>query len=117
MHYRALREFPGVHWGFLIATGDQLVQIASGIPLEGKTFTLIEGRGVLSCTIPRLPLVAGTYVIKGAIVEHDTRIPIAERGNKTSPTVFTVRSTVDARNNIRAMIQDLVVIDVIWDSP
>ena len=118
MHYRALRAIDGILWGFSIHTGDQLVRITSGLAgFDGRRFALKGGRGVLSCTIPKLPLVAGTYVLKGAILDPETRRTLVEAGVESPPTVFTVRSDVSEENNIRSILGNLVVIDVIWDKP
>ena len=118
MRYRALRAIDGILWGFSIHTGDQLTRITSGLAgFDGRRFALKGGPGVLSCTIPKLPLVAGTYVLKGAILDPETRRTLVEAGVESPPTVFTVRSDVSEENNIRSYLGNLVVIDVIWDNP
>jgi lipopolysaccharide transport system ATP-binding protein len=117
LHYRALFAYEGVLWAFTISTGDQLVQITSGLAGFGdRLFPLKEGRGVLRGTIPRLPLVGGTYVLKGGIADRETRSGIAEIGfEERAPVVFSVRAPVDELNNVRAYLGNLVVIDVVWD--
>lgn len=118
MRYRSLRDMKGVSWGFTIATGDQLVRIASAfVGLEDRGLPLKSGEGVLSCKIPRLPLLAGTYTLKGGIGERDSKMPIAELGFKTPATVFGVRSSPSVANNVLAMLGVLVTIDVVWNDP
>lgn len=115
IHYRTVRAMDDVMWGFTISTGDQLVQITSGLAGFDRRFPLVEGRGVLRCSISRLPLVAGTYVLKGGIVDRETRAAIAEVGFEEAPAViFSVQSSVNEESNIRAHLGDLVVMDIEW---
>jgi hypothetical protein len=116
LHYRSLRPMNDILWGFSIHTGDQLVRITSGLAgFDGRRFALKGGPGVLSCTIPKLPLVTGTYVLKGAILDPETRRTLVEAGIESPPTVFSVRADVSEESNIRAYLGNLVVIDVVWD--
>jgi hypothetical protein len=116
IHYRSLRPRDWITWAFVITTGDQLIQLASGLAgHDGPKVPLKQGEGVLSCRIPRLPLAGGMYVLKAGIGDGETKGPLAAVGWQTPGTLFTVRAPLTAENNIRATLGTPIVLDVVWD--
>jgi lipopolysaccharide transport system ATP-binding protein len=110
--YRSLKEIENVVWGFSIWTNDNFVCITGNY--NTAQTTLKQGAGVLYCTIPRLPLTAGTYSLKVAIVENSSIQPLALWGWYNAPTQFIVQSQTDIIKNVQSMMKQLVTIDVEW---
>lgn len=113
--YRSARPIQRITCGFSIASGDQLVQIASALSGFGEPRSLASGSGQLRCTIRRLPFHTGTYILKGGIAD-ESGIPLATFGWKDAPTRFSVASDASVVGNIHSLHGDLVSIDVIWEA-
>ncbi len=77
--------------------------------------TLCAGAGELSCVVPRLPLVAGTYLLCASILDAATIQPLALYGWQDAPKAFTVRARPTELSNSIKAINQLVVMDVEWD--
>ncbi len=101
-----------VSWGFGIWTGDQHVCVTGD---SGSGVHTIEGRGELTCTIPKLPLLAGRYVMRAAIVDPEHFYPLALHGWHDAGLVFDVRSPADAITNAQVRLGQLVKVDVDWN--
>ncbi len=102
-----------VFWGFTIWTNDQWVCIAGAGDLTARKIT--EGEEVLTCRIPKLPLLAGTYMCKTVILESSTRQPLAFTGWEDAPLAFQVQAPVSFLNNAFKSINQLVTLDVVWE--
>ncbi|HEX2834755.1 MAG TPA: ABC transporter ATP-binding protein [Thermoanaerobaculia bacterium] len=102
-----------VLWGFRIWTSDEWVCVTGD--LAGETRTIDAGRGELTCVIPKLPLVAGRYVLRAAIVDAATHLSLAVRGFDEAAIVLDVRTDGAARTNIDRAMDQLVNVDVEWD--
>lgn len=102
-----------VTWGFNIWTGDHWVCVAGDYDLR---YRRIEGRDELRATIPRLPLLAGTYVLRGSIIDTQSSHPFAMFGHdEGAPVVLRVESDPALTTNALAAVQQLVTLDVDWD--
>lgn len=110
--YRSLNEIENVIWGFSIWTNDGFVCV-TGNYNTART-TLKQGAGVLHCVIPRLPLTAGTYLLRVAIVEEFSMYPLALRGMNNAPLQIVVQSQTGLIKNVQSMRKQLVTIDVEW---
>lgn len=102
-----------VLWGFSIWTADQWVRIAGENDMRRRT--LDAGTGVLTCVIPRLPLLGGRYALRAAIVDYHTRQPLALYGWHDAAAVLEVRSSASLVSNAQLTMQQLVTIDVDWE--
>ena len=69
----------------------------------------------MRCTIPRFPLVAGTYAFRAAILDPQIPHPITRIGWENTPVYFTVKSTSSEADNRHAVNGDLLVMDVSWE--
>ena len=112
VRYRAVQDVE-VRWGFSVLTADLSASITSEGLMEATPIP--EGVGELSAVIPRLPLVAGRFALRTAIMDPQTELPYALAGFDSVPRYFTVEATTSFRNNYRMYTRDLVVLeDVKW---
>jgi lipopolysaccharide transport system ATP-binding protein len=100
-----------VYWGFTIWTWDQWICIAG--EHDAHRQRLRAGTGTFTCTIPRLPLVGGRYAVRAAVLEFDSRVPLALAGTE-APVPLDVFSTEGAADNSRMAHHQLVRIDAEW---
>lgn len=106
-----VREEVDVYWGFTVWTWDQWICIAGEHDVERRR--LRPGTGTFTCTIPRLPLVGGRYAIRAAVLEFDSRLPLAFVGRE-APVPLDVFSSDGAADNSRMASQQLVRFDAEW---
>ena len=106
-----VREDVDVYWGFTIWTWDQWICIAGEHDTERRR--LRPGTGTFTCTFPRLPLVGGRYAVRAAVLEFDSRQPLAFAGRET-PVPLDVFSTEGAADNSRMANHQLVRVDAEW---
>lgn len=111
LRYRSLRPLPAV-WGFNVWTGDQWVCVTGDYDMTPRT--LAEGAGELRCTVPRLPLLAGSYLLRAAILDPATLLPLATSGWNDPPHPFTVRSPPSELGNALRSVNQLMTVDVEW---
>jgi hypothetical protein len=117
LRYRSARELQGVFWGFLVYTNDLWMCITGGATgMSGEHCRTVAGEGTFRCTIPRLPLVAGTYALRAVIGDAETKVPYARWGWENAPTFFGVASPTSEVKNLHAMCGNVVDIDVKWES-
>ena len=105
------REELDVYWGFSIWTWDQWVCVAG--EQDARRHRLRPGPGTFTCTIPRLPLVGGRYAVRAAVLEFDSRLPIAFAGRDV-PVALDVFSTEGEADNSRMANHQLVRFDAEW---
>jgi lipopolysaccharide transport system ATP-binding protein len=110
---RALAERE-VCWGFTIWTNDQWVCVTGNADFNPRKIG--AGEQTLTCTLPKLPLLAGTYMLKAAILEVESRQPIALFGWEDAPVAFQVQSPATFLHNAFKTLNQLVVIDVVWEN-
>ncbi len=101
-----------VIWGFTIWTGDHWVCVTGGTSPEPEP--LLRGSGELSCWVPRLPLLAGTYTIRVMILDAYTLQPLALRGWEDAPVPLLVEGRPSLVANIGSEVNQLVSLDVDW---
>ena len=113
LRYRSHASVEAV-WGFSIWTADQWVCVTGGMNETPRV--LAAGSGELSCVIPRLPLAAGSYWLKAAVIDPATRQPLALLGWRDTPQPFNIRAPASEQGNARSMVNQLTVLDVEWDA-
>lgn len=110
--YRSAED-TGVRWGFSLHTADLETTIACDGSFD--TVHLPAGVGEIECTVPRLPLSAGRYAIRLAVLDADAKMPLALRGFHDTPVYFEVKMPTTLRNNYRIFMKDLIVLEgVTW---
>ncbi|MEW5931130.1 MAG: ABC transporter ATP-binding protein [Gemmatimonadota bacterium] len=107
------RERAEVEWSFSIWTADQWVCVA-GASDPGRR-ALEPGEGVLRCTVPRLPLVAGRYVLRAIVNDAATHYPLATSGWTDPPHPFRVGAEPSRQSNGAMAMHQLTTIDVEWE--
>ncbi len=112
LRYRSLARLDAM-WGFNIFTGDQWVCVTGAHDMRPRALGV--GAGELSCVVPSLPLVAGSYVLCASIADAATLQPLALYGWQDAPKAFTVRARPTELSNSMKAINQLVVMDVEWD--
>ncbi len=116
LHYKSLQSFEKVSWTFSIWTADLWTRITTGrARFSGLVHQVKKGEGKLCCTIPHLPLIAGTYAIRAQIIDLQTTWPIAEVGQENSAFYFTVESSAMEIENRGATDGDLIILDIEWE--
>lgn len=111
--YEALRDLENAVWGFNIWTQDQSVCICGNFNETPQT--LRSGENELSCKIEKLPLNAGKYLLRTAIVDITTLRPLAIFGWLETPLLFEVKSEANVANNAFADLNQLITVDVDWN--
>lgn len=112
LEYEARQAFGQVGWAFYVWTNDGLTCITGGLRLEPVALAI--GRHQLACTIPRLALTAGEYVVKAAIFEVHSQQPLALVGWEDAPVPLRVQGAVNLEKNFQAMLRQLVTTEVVW---
>jgi lipopolysaccharide transport system ATP-binding protein len=102
-----------VSWGFTIWTNDQWVCVTGNANFEPHQIR--AGEQTLTCTLPRLPLLAGTYMLKVGILEAESRQPLALFGWEDAPLAFQVQTLATFLNNASKSLNQLVTIDTVWE--
>jgi lipopolysaccharide transport system ATP-binding protein len=103
-----------ISWGFTIWTNDQWVCITGNADFTPRK--IAGGEHTLRCSLPKLPLLAGSYVLKMAILEAESRQPIALYGWEDAPLSFQVQAPASFLNNALKSINQLVTIEVVWEN-
>jgi lipopolysaccharide transport system ATP-binding protein len=116
LRYRSHQEIERVYWGFVVLTADLTTCVVARLtgPSDGEC-RLERGVGELCCTIPRLPLNGGVYALRAAILDAETRAPIARLGWQNAPSFFTVESEASEVSNVQSLQRALVTMDVRWE--
>ena len=111
--YQAAQPMTDVSWGFYFytSTGNTCITGAHQPHAPG----LQAGRHHLVCSLPRLPLTAGDYLVKAVIGETKVLQPLALWGWENSPTRLKVEEEASQDKNVQKMLQQLVTIDVRWN--
>ncbi|RSK43469.1 ABC transporter ATP-binding protein [Hymenobacter perfusus] len=110
--YQAQTPHANVAWAFYIWTNDGLTCITGGVNLAPSH--LLAGRHELSCTVARLPLTAGQYLVKVAIFELQSQQPLALLGWEDAPVPLVVQGELSLEKSFQSMIQQLVTLPIDW---
>jgi lipopolysaccharide transport system ATP-binding protein len=111
LRYHA-KERTRVLWGFSIWTQDQSVCVAG--ERSSEAVDLEPGDGELICLVPRLPLVAGGYMVTGAIVDPDTKVPFDMQLGRGRASPLRIRGS-ERDVNHRATGQ-IIALEVEWQN-
>jgi hypothetical protein len=106
------REAVDAAWGFGIWTADQWICITGSYQETGRRIE--PGRGSLSCLVPRLPLLPGSYMMRAVLVDPETRFPISLFGWNDPGLPIEVRGDATALTNGQSHLNQLVTIDADW---
>ena len=108
----AVHERSIATWHFSIWSMDLWVCI-TGASQPGNV-TIEPGAHVFDCLIPRLPLVAGRFALRAAVVDSATGVPLAIHGWSNAPTNVEVVDEPSSETITRHALQQMVSIDVDW---
>jgi ABC-type polysaccharide/polyol phosphate transport system ATPase subunit len=112
LRYRSGGSFEAV-WGFSVYTGDQWVCVTGAFDMNARA--LAPGAGELRCLVPRLPLVAGSYLLRATILDPATLQPLAMLGWQDAPHPLTVRARPSRLNNALSAVNQLMTLEVEWE--
>lgn len=102
------------YWGFSIWTPDGAVCVTSAHDLSPRV--LEPGEGRLSCVVPRLPLVAGHYLLRATVTDAVTRLPLALYGWEDDGALLDVSvASTSWMETIERGVRQLVTVDVDWN--
>lgn len=110
--YESLHPIENVVWGFNIWTQDEEVCVCGNFSETPQT--LKKGANELHGTIEKLPLNAGKFLLRVAIVDVKTLQPLAIFGWLEAPVLFTVHSNAGIYNNAFANLNQLMLVEVDW---
>ena len=112
LRYVAERDLEPIAWGFQVCGVDLAAVLANGIgATEADGLRLSAGRGELSCEIPRLPLFAGQYALRGGLIEPWSRAVLALSGFEDPPCYFSIATPRDERHNLGRLSGALVLLE------
>ncbi len=112
LRYHARDAIEEVPWFFQLVSADLMIEIGAGIgALESDGARLEAGRGELRARVPKLPLLAGTYGLRGAIVDPYRRTVLALHGYQETPRFVEVRSPADEVARLIRLSRALVEIE------
>lgn len=111
LRYRASEPVEAT-WAVTVWSADGWVCITSA--LNERTRRLEAGAGTLTCSIPRLPLVAGRYLLTASIGDPATLHPLVRFGHEQERVVLDVTSAPGLVSNLQRQRGQLVEMDVEW---
>ncbi len=112
--YQALLPQDNASWGFYFYTPDGSVCITGSF--EAQPRQLAAGRHQLTCFLPRLPLTAGSYLLKALVADLATLQPLAMRGWEDAPLRLRVETPeATLQTNAQRMVQQLTTLQVEWN--
>jgi ABC-type polysaccharide/polyol phosphate transport system ATPase subunit len=111
LRYRAAEPVEAT-WAVTVWSADGWVCVTSAV--DDRPRRLEPGTGTLTCTIPRLPLVAGRYLLTAAIGDPATLHPIVRFGHEQERVVLDVTSSPGLLTNLQRQRGQLVEMDVLW---
>ena len=100
-------------WCVSICTADNWVCITSLFDTTRRSLPV--GITTLRCRIPRLPLAAGSYLLRVAVIDADTFHPLAFFGHEELGLRFTIEAPPDPLMNLLSAYNQLVQIDAEWN--
>lgn len=98
---------------FSIWTADRWICITRA--RSDKPRILEPGIGELECCILQLPLVAGRYIVRAALIDPATKYPIALFGQEGPGLTLDVHPAADPEPRIVTQLSHLVRVDVDWN--
>jgi len=117
LFYHSIKSINGIEWGLSFWTADRSICIASANSADSNMiYSLSKNKGQLTCVIPELNLVPGTYNIKSNIRELQNRLPLARIGFNDAPTYFTVEGLGNDVANRQRIDKSILTIDVRWEN-
>jgi ABC-type polysaccharide/polyol phosphate transport system ATPase subunit len=117
VHIEVLEPEVEVWWGFNIWTPDRAACLTTQGTYDQVVLVLKEGRHVLRSTIGRMPLMSGTFLLGGALIDPHSNMPIALLGHDDQGTLFTVESEETEMAAIQRTGGALIDVDVAWGEP
>lgn len=111
LRYRVAEPVEAI-WAVTIWSEDGWICITSAI--DDRPRRLGPGSGTLTCRIPRLPLVAGCYLLTASIVDPATMHPIVRFGHEQERVVLEVTCPPGLIANLQRQHGQLVEMDVEW---
>lgn len=102
-----------VRWSFTVWTRDQWVCVTGGS--DEHVRKLEPGTGELSCLLPKLHLLPGTYVVRASLLDPESTLPLAVFGWDNAGLDIEVRPAASGPDSFRRPLNQLVSTDVEWD--
>jgi lipopolysaccharide transport system ATP-binding protein len=103
-----------IAWGFSIWTSDQWVCVTGSANFTAQKIK--AGAQTISCSIAKLPLMGGTYMLKIGVMDAESRQPLALFGWEDAPLAFKVQSPATFLSNALRSLNQLVTLDVKWEN-
>ncbi|MEO7795160.1 MAG: ABC transporter ATP-binding protein [Thermoanaerobaculia bacterium] len=118
LRYRAATRIAPIPWFFQVVSADLTLEIAAGIgAIEEDGQVLEVGAGELRVSIPKLPLLAGTYGLRAALVDPWQRTVLALSGWNETPAFFRVAAPRDELARLLRLSHSLVEIETARSAP
>lgn len=104
-----------VIWALSIWTEDRWTCIGGTVDPVARRVD--AGRGILRCTLPALPLLAGRYIVRATILDASTMYPLAVESARSRECHVDVSTDPDPVTNMLIWANQLVRLDAEWDEP
>lgn len=104
-----------VIWAFSIWSEDRWTCIGGTVDPVARH--LDAGRGILRCTLPKFPLLAGRYIVRATILDAATMYPLAVESARSRECHVDVSTDPDPVSNMLIWAHQLVRLDSEWDEP
>lgn len=110
--YQCFKKIHDVIWGISIFGAENGLNITGNYNMNPQTIN--EGFGDLRCVIPKMPLLAGDYLLKVAIAERSSLQPIVTLGWENAPNQFKVFTEPNVINNMLLSTNQIILLDIDW---
>ncbi|CUS44115.1 MAG: ABC transporter ATP-binding protein [Pseudomonadota bacterium] len=104
-----------VIWALSIWTEDRWTCVCGAVDTAPRR--LDAGRGILRCTLPDVPLLAGRYIVRATLLDATTHYPIALESSRSRECHIQVHTDPDPVLNLQIWANQLVRLDAQWDEP
>ena len=115
--YRSFEHFADTVWGVVIWSGDDLAVLAGVMSETWGPVEVAKGPGRLCCLIPSLPLTEGTYGLRVAALDAETRLALGLHGFGGDGTTFRVEGAAPSPLFERLTGAAITALDVEWTVP
>ena len=103
-----------VGWGFGFWTADGAINVAGDYRTSGST--ICEGESQLRCTVEALPLMAGAYSMRSAVIDPTVNFPLDEIGWERPGVDVLVAGLTGRSEQLQLHMNQLTQLVVDWNA-
>ena len=103
-----------IGWGFGFWTADGAINVAGDYRTSGSTIS--EGESQLRCTVEALPLMAGAYSMRSAVIDPTLNFPLDEMGWERPGVDVLVAGLAGRSEQLQLHMNQLTQLCVEWNA-